>query len=61
VWVIASSVGDLLIASTLAVAGIAMTALPVSAVAGTLAAAMAFAVVLDLLKVPVFHRLGISS
>jgi H+-transporting ATPase len=60
VWLVASSVGDLLIASTLAVGGIAMTSLPVWVVAGTLAAAAAFAFVLDLVKVPVFARLRIA-
>jgi H+-transporting ATPase len=59
-WLIASSIGDLLIASTLAVTGIAMTPLPVSVVAGALAAAAAFAFVLDLVKVPVFARLRIA-
>jgi H+-transporting ATPase len=59
-WLIASSVGDLLIASTLAVTGIAMTPLPVSVVAGALAAAAAFAFILDLVKVPVFARLRIA-
>jgi hypothetical protein len=46
--------GDIAIASTLAVGGIAMTSLPVWVVAGTLAAAIAFAIVLDQVKVPVF-------
>ncbi len=56
-----SSVADIAIASTLAVGGIAMTPLPVAVVAGTLAAAAAFAFVLDLAKVPVFARLGIAQ
>jgi H+-transporting ATPase len=60
IWVIVSSTADLLIASTLAIGGIAMTPLPAWTVAGTLAAAAVFAVVLDLLKVPAFLRLGIS-
>ena len=58
-WLIVSSVGDLLIASTLAVGGIAMTPLPALMVIGILAAAAAFAVLMDLVKVPVFRRLGI--
>jgi len=37
-----------------------MTPLPALVVAGTLAAAAAFAFVLDLVKVPVFSRLGIA-
>ena len=56
-----SSVADIAIASTLAVGGIAMTPLPALLVAGTLAAAAAFAFVLDLVKVPVFARLGIAE
>ncbi len=56
-----SSVADIAIASTLAVGGIAMTPLPALLVAGTLAAAAIFALVLDLVKVPVFARLGIAQ
>jgi H+-transporting ATPase len=52
-----SSTVDVVIASTLAVAGIAMTRLPASLVATTLAAAVVFSFVLDLVKVPVFTRL----
>jgi H+-transporting ATPase len=58
-WLVGSSVIDLLIASTLATFGIAMTAAPVALVAGTLVAAAVFAFVLDFAKVPVFRRLGI--
>jgi H+-transporting ATPase len=60
VWVIVSSIADLLIASTLAIAGIAMTALPAWTVVGTLAAAAVFAFLLDLMKVPAFRRLSIT-
>ncbi len=60
-WLAVSSVADIVIASTLAVGGIAMTSLPLLVVAGTLAAAAAFAFVLDLVKVPVFVRLGIAE
>ncbi len=59
-WLVVSSVVDLGIASTLAVGGIAMTPLPVMVVAGILAAAVVFAVILDLAKVPLFARLGIT-
>jgi H+-transporting ATPase len=59
-WLVVSSLADLLIASTLAIAGIAMTPLPAWIVAGTLAAAAVFAVMLDLVKVPAFRRLGIA-
>ena len=37
-----------------------MAPLPISMVLGVLAAAIVFAIVLDLAKVPVFHRLGIT-
>jgi len=56
-----SSVADIGIAATLAVSGIAMTSLPSSMVAATFAAASVFAFVLDLVKVPVFTRLGIAQ
>jgi H+-transporting ATPase len=51
---------DILIATTLSVAGIAMTPLPLPAVLGTLTAAAAFAVIFDFAKVPAFRRLGIN-
>jgi H+-transporting ATPase len=60
IWLLLSSVADLLIASTLAVGGVAMTPLPAWVVVGTLAAAAAFAIILDLVKVPVFQRLNIA-
>ena len=60
-WVIVSSIADLLIASTLAIGGIAMTPLPASIVVGTLAALrLSSPFILDLVKVPVFRRLGIT-
>jgi H+-transporting ATPase len=58
-WLAASSVADVLIASTLAVSGIAMTPLPAATIAGTLAATAAFALLLDIVKIPLFARLGI--
>jgi H+-transporting ATPase len=59
-WLAAASVTDVAIASTLAVSGIAMTALPAWVVAGTFTGATVFAFVLDLVKVPVFGRLKIA-
>jgi H+-transporting ATPase len=59
-WLAASSVADVVIASILALGGIAMAPVPALIVAGTFAAAIAFAVILDCVKVPVFHRLGIA-
>lgn len=59
-WLAASSVTDLLIASILAVGGIAMTPLPAAVVAGTLIAAVGFGLVLNALKIPVFRWLSIA-
>jgi len=60
IWLAVSSVADILIASTLAVFGVAMTPLPVPVVAGVLAGAVVFALAMNLLKLPVFARLGIA-
>jgi H+-transporting ATPase len=60
-WVVASSVADLLIATTLATCGILMMSLPISVVVLTLAAAVVFAFVVDTAKGPVFGRLGITT
>ena len=59
-WLAVSSATDILIASVLSIEGIAMAPLPAWIVAGTLAAAAVFAVVVDLVKVPAFRRLGIA-
>jgi H+-transporting ATPase len=59
-WLALSSIADLLIASTLAVGGIAMAPLPAWMVIFMLAAAIVFAVVMDFVKVPVFRRLKIT-
>ena len=59
-WLVVSSLADIAAASMLAIAGIAMTSLPVLVIAGTLAAAVAFALILDIVKVPLFARLGIA-
>ena len=59
-WLAASSVADILLASILAIGGIAMTPLPILVIAATFAAAAAFGFILDMLKVPVFVRLGIT-
>jgi H+-transporting ATPase len=60
-WLVASSVLDIGIASVLAISGIAMASLPPLVVASVLVAAAAFAFILDLVKVPVFVRLGITG
>jgi H+-transporting ATPase len=59
-WLVLSSVADLLIASTMASLGIAMTPLPLFILGGTLLGAVAFAFIADIAKVPVFKRLRIA-
>jgi H+-transporting ATPase len=59
-WLVVSSAADILIASILALGGFGMTVVPAAVVAGTLTAAAAFAVLLDVVKLPVFHRLRIG-
>jgi len=59
-WLLVSSALDLLIASTLAIWGIAMAPLPLVVVAGILVAAVVFAFILDFIKVLIFNRLGVS-
>jgi H+-transporting ATPase len=60
VWLVLSSVADVLIISTLAMLGIAMAALPVTVIACEFAAAAAFGALLDAVKIPIFARLRIS-
>jgi H+-transporting ATPase len=59
-WLVFSSVADILIISTLATFGIAMAPLPATVIAYEFAAAIAFGVILDVVKIPVFARLRIS-
>ncbi len=59
-WVLASSGVDVLIAMTLAVAGIAMRPLPLLTVLAIFIGAAAFAVLLDFAKVPAFRHLAIT-
>ena len=58
-WLLASTVADLTIGSTLAICGIAMAPLPAVVVGGILLAAVVFAFMVDFAKVPVFNRLKI--
>ena len=60
VWLVASSVADILIISTLAVRGIAMASLPLSVLVVEFAATIVFGLILDVVKIPVFARLGIA-
>jgi H+-transporting ATPase len=55
-----SSVADVLIISTLATLGIAMAPLPIALIACEFAAAIAFGVVLDVAKIPLFTQLRIE-
>ena len=59
-WLVLSSVADLLIAAVLSTRGWLMTPLPFWVVGGLIAAAIAFAFVLDLVKGSVFARLKIA-
>ncbi|MDE2274851.1 MAG: HAD-IC family P-type ATPase, partial [Burkholderiales bacterium] len=59
-WLNLSALANVLIVSTLAVAGLLMQPLPMELVAGTLAAAIAFGAVLAALKLPLFRRLHIA-
>jgi len=59
-WLMGSSVVDLLIASTLATCGVAMAPLPISLGGGIFVAAAVFAFIVDFAKVPVFNRLKIA-
>jgi H+-transporting ATPase len=58
-WLVFSSTVDILLAAILSVAGIGMTAVPLVQVIGILIAAAVFALLLDLIKVPLFRRLQI--
>jgi H+-transporting ATPase len=59
-WVVLSSIADIIIISALAIRGIAMAPLPVSVVAGEFAAAIAFGLLLAGVKIQVFARLKMS-
>jgi len=59
-WLGLSSVADVGIAATLAITGLAMAPLPVILVGGVIVAAVAFGVILDLVKIPVFAKFRIE-
>jgi H+-transporting ATPase len=59
-WVVLSSVGDVLLISLLAWRGILMSPISAGVVAGMLVASVAFAAVLNAVKIPVFRRLQIA-
>ncbi len=60
IWLVLSSVADVLIISILAVRGIAMARLPVSVMTYELLAAIIFGLILNGLKIPIFARLKIA-
>ena len=60
IWLVLSSIADLLIISTLAIRGIAMAPVSSSLVASEFAAAIVFFLILDVVKIPVFARLGLT-
>jgi H+-transporting ATPase len=59
-WLVVSSIGDILIISILAAGGILMKPLPIGLLAGTLLAAVIFGFVLNAVKIPVFRHLQIT-
>jgi len=59
-WLLLSSAFDLSIIGLLAANGVLMTALPINVLLALGTAAIAFAFVLDAVKVALFHRLDIA-
>jgi H+-transporting ATPase len=59
-WLVLSSIADILIITVLASRGIAMVPLPLPVLACEFAAALVFGLVLDAVKIPVFARLQLS-
>ncbi len=59
-WLIASSIVDIGLFSTLAILGILMTPLPALVVAGVFGAALVLALVLDTVKLALFRRLAVA-
>jgi H+-transporting ATPase len=59
-WLLSSSVADVLIITTLAVRGIAMAPVPLPVIACEFAAAVVFGAVMAAVKLPVFARLQLS-
>jgi H+-transporting ATPase len=59
-WLVISSIADLLIITTLATRGIAMASVPMSFVACEFGAAVALFLILDTVKIYAFPRLGLS-
>ena len=60
VWLVRSSIADVLIASTMANRGFAMAPLPAVVMGGALGGAVVLAFTADMVKVPLFRRVGIT-
>jgi H+-transporting ATPase len=60
IWLVLSSVADLSIASIMASFGIAMARLPLLVMSGTFAGAVVLALIVDIIKIPIFNRLKIA-
>jgi H+-transporting ATPase len=60
IWLVLSSVADIVIISTFATLGIAMAPLPITIIASEFVAAIAFGAILDVVKIPVFARLHVA-
>ena len=60
IWLVASSISDVLIAVVLAIGGIAMAPLSALIVASALVAAVTLTLGLAVVKLPVFARLGLT-
>jgi H+-transporting ATPase len=59
-WVIIATVVDVMLISTMAVRGFVLKSLPFVDVALIFASAVVFALLLDVIKVPLFRRLGLA-
>jgi H+-transporting ATPase len=59
-WVMAASIADIAIISGFAAGGFVLHSLSAGIIAGVLAAAIVFALLLDLIKVPLFRRLQLA-
>jgi len=59
IWLLLTSLADVLITSTLATFGIAMAPLPFAVIAAEFGAALVFGAILDLVMMPVLRRLRI--
>ncbi|MEE3503586.1 hypothetical protein [Acidiphilium acidophilum] len=59
-WVMGSTIAAILIVSGMATTGLAMASLPILRVFAVLRAAIAFAAIVEVAKIPIFHAVGMS-